>query len=71
MNRAREPARKYYSISEYIDIETGEILKAYEAETKYKKIKYEKKYEHDEKRTITTYRYYCRRIGEQLKLDLD
>jgi hypothetical protein len=71
MNRAREPGRKYYSISEYIDIETGEILTAYEAQNKYEKIKYEKSYESDDRKTITKYQYQCRRIGEQLELELD
>ena len=59
---------KWYTISEWIDVETGEILHR-EVIKDYYKIKTTKKIEINENQGIIKYTNECRNIGQQrLKL---
>lgn len=58
---------KWITITEYIDVETGEIITKSEYERNYIKLKSTKKFEITEKYGITNYQIECQK-SKQTKL---
>lgn len=70
MTTIRGTPRKYYTISEYVDIDTGEIISKNQYEREYYKIKTTKTYENDESKTIIRYTSECRNRNQtRIKFD--
>lgn len=68
MNHLNEDKRKWITISEYVDITTGEIITKSEYEREYYKVKKPTKtIEYNEKYRIIRYTNECRK-HEQTKL---
>ena len=55
---------KWFTISEYVDIETGELINRNQYEKDYYKIKITKKIEFNENNGITKYITECRRTKQ-------
>lgn len=67
MNNKDDNIQKWFTESEYVDIETGEIIKKYQVETKeYYITNKSLKYEFDEIRKIGIRKYIneCRTTGQ-------
>lgn len=61
--------RKWVTITEYVDLETGEVIPKATMEREYYKVRSTPKYEENENYRIRKYTTECRRNGQQ-KLEL-
>ena len=68
---ANQSTNRIYYITEYVDIETGEMYKFVKGKTKHKIINKIEKFEKNGEYTIKRTTNICRRYSEQAKLQFE